>query len=575
MTALRMLTDLRDRGVRLWDKFSTRKNVLEILEMLDRHETDTADHLAAPASAEANPIETKTRRSSSLRDQAIALSSVPNWRREEQDSYTRFVAPYKGFVSQRLALDKKFVRGEGCHLFDAEGNRYADFIANFGALPFGHDPHAIWEAIEKLRGESRPNLVMPSSSEPAGELAEKLLALAPAGLGHVTFTNSGAEAIEAAIKLARCRTGRNGILSTQGGFHGHTLAGMSATGDEFFQRGFGAPAGGFEHIPFGDLDALQAALEGQPDVFAAFLVEPIQAESGVHLVPEGYLAAASDLCRRHGVLLVVDEVQTGLGRTGTLFTCEAEGVTPDILTLGSGLGGGLISIGACLYTPAVYSEDFELRHASYYAENALACRAALATVTELTNNERQMVRNVAVVGNRLRQQLRELQSEFPSLITDVRGRGLMLAIELDLDQVANAQTGMLAILQRHDLLLFMGASYLLNVEHIRVAPSFRDGNVLRIEPPLVADAAVCDRLIEALRKFCDILQRGDAGELLAHFMKRGRASASLNEQKHQHVPQPALAPRARAQSGCNRFGYVVHLLGTGDLRRFDPSLEFL
>jgi acetylornithine/succinyldiaminopimelate/putrescine aminotransferase/predicted amino acid dehydrogenase len=499
---------------------------------------------------------------------------VRNWRREEQEPYTRYVAPYKGFLSQRLALDKTFVRGEGCYLFDAEGNRYADFIANFGSLPFGHDPKAIWHAMETMRRESQPNLVMPSISVPVGELAEKLLAVAPPGLGHVTFTNSGAEAVEAAIKLARCRTRRQGILSARDGFHGHTLAGMSATSDEFFQRDFGAPAPGFEYVPFGDIDALQAALESRPDFFAAFLVQAIQGESGTHLAPDGYLAAALDLCHRYGALLIVDEAESGLGRTGTLFACEAEGVTPDILTLANGLGGGLMSIGACLHTPAVYSEHFEFRHGSYHAENALACRAALATMHELTKDDRQMVRHVAVVGQRLRQQLRQLQSEFPALIVDIRGRGLMLAVELDIEQVANTQTGMLAILQRHELLLCMAVSFLLNVEHIRIAPSFRHGSVLRIEPPLTADAAMCDRLIEGLRRLCDILQRGDAGELLTHFMKACRpAPSELNGHKHQHVAQAALAPRKRAEAEGNRFGYVVHLLGTGDLRRFDPSLE--
>jgi acetylornithine/succinyldiaminopimelate/putrescine aminotransferase len=283
----------------------------------------------------------------------IALSSVRNWRAEEQVPYVRFVTPYKGFLYQRLALDKTYVRGEGCYLFDADGTRYADFIAQYGALPFGHDPEPIWRALETVRRESRPNLVITSISPAAGELAERLIAVAPSGLGHVVFTNSGAEAVEAALKLARCRTGRFGILSARNGFHGLTLAGMSATDTEFFQRGFGAPAPGFAYVPFGDVEALEGMLKARPDYFAAFLVEPIQGESGIHVAPAGYLKAALDLCRRFGTLLVLDEVQTGLGRTGSLFACEAEGVTPDIVTLAKALGGGLIPIGACLYTPAV------------------------------------------------------------------------------------------------------------------------------------------------------------------------------------------------------------------------------
>ena len=158
-----------------------------------------------------------------------------------------------------------------------------------------------------------------SISAAAGELAERLLAVAPAGLGHAVFTNSGAEAVEAAIKLARARTERHGILSARDGFHGLTLAGMSATGREFFQRGFGAPVPGFNYVPFGDLEALQTTLEFRPDFFAAFVLEIIQGESGIHVAPKGYLAKEAELCHRFGALLIVDEVQTGLGRTGILF----------------------------------------------------------------------------------------------------------------------------------------------------------------------------------------------------------------------------------------------------------------
>jgi len=517
------------------------------------------------------PEPAKESRRSFLDGEVIALASLKDWSAQEQHPYIRYVAPYKGFLYQRLGLDKTFVRGEGCYLLDAGGTRYADFIAQFGAVPFGHHPEAIWQALECTWQEAAPNLVIASIPAAQGELAARLLAVAPPGLAHVVFTNSGAESVEAAIKLARCRTGRIGILSARNSFHGLTLAGMSATDTEFFQRGFGAPVPGFNLVPFGDLGALRAALEARPEFFAAFLVEIVQGESGIRVAPPGYLAAARDLCHRHGALLIVDEVQTGLGRTGSLFACEAEGVTPDILALAKALGGGLMPIGACLYTHAAYTEQFDLRHGSTFAGNTLACRAALATIDELTRDDRRLVRQVAAIGDRLQQQLHQLQIEYPHLVKEIRGRGLMLGVELDLQHIVETRSGMLAMLEEQGLLLYIAVSYLLNVEHVRIAPSFTHGTVLRLEPPLIADAALCDHVIGALRRLLDALHRGDAAELVGHLMGRPRSPVSSSPR---HPPAPAaIAARKSGTGGRTRFAFIVHLLDADSLRRFDPGLE--
>jgi acetylornithine/succinyldiaminopimelate/putrescine aminotransferase/predicted amino acid dehydrogenase len=513
-------------------------------------------------------------RSSFLDNEVIALASVAGWNAEEQDPYIRYVSPYKGFLYQRLGLDKTFVRGDGCYLFDAAGNRYADFIAQFGAVPFGHNPESIWRALERTRQQAVPNLVIASIQAAQGELAAQLLAVAPPGLSHVVFTNSGAESVEAAIKLARCRTGRVGVLSARGGFHGLTLAGMSATDTEFFQRRFGAPVPGFNLVPFGDLAALEAALSLRPDFFAGFMLEIIQGESGIRVAPPGYLAAARDLCHRYGALLIVDEVQTGLGRTGRLFACEGEGITPDILALAKALGGGLMPIGACLYASEVYTEDFDLRHGSTFGGNALACRAALAAIEQLTKDDQALVRQVARLGDRLQQQLRRLQLEYPLLIKEIRGRGLMIGVELEFRHVVEKKNSLISILHEFGLLLYMVVSYLLNVENIRIAPSFTHGAVLRIEPPLTADAEMCDRLIEALKRLLEALQRGDSGALLGHFMGRS-ASPARPQFSEAQAPlwQPAMGTQKLGKRERTRFAFIVHLLGIDDFRRFDRTLD--
>jgi acetylornithine/succinyldiaminopimelate/putrescine aminotransferase/predicted amino acid dehydrogenase len=559
MTAMRFLTDLRERSVNLWLRLSTRSRILEMVEILDGHETETADLLGAlPAAAELrhNVLAKKPR--NSVAEELIAFSSVLNARQEEQNPYVRYV--YKGLLAQRLALDKKFVRAEGCYLFDTEGARYADFA---GAVPFGYDPEPLWQSLQAAR---RERALLASPSILASELAERLLALAPVGLGHVVFTNSGAEAVESAVALARCRTGRLGILSADGGFNNHIAS----------TRGYGAPVPGFEYVAFGDLDALEAALAARPSFFAALLVETIQVESGINVAPAGYLAAALKLCHRFGALLIVDEVRIALGRTGTLFACEAEGITPDILALGNALGGELISIGACLYSPAVYTEHFDLRQEAAFAPNALAFRAMLATINELSRDDQRLVHQAGTVGHRIRQQLEELRSEFPMLVAAIRGRGLMLGMELNLDHIVKTQTGILAIYQDQGILLHVMLSYLLNAEHVHIMPSFRHGSVLRLEPPLAANAEFCYQMIDALRRLLDALQRGDAGELIAHFMEGARLAKALrpNRQKRHYVAQSPVSPRlARSENQCNRFAYVVHLLSMSDMRRFDPSLE--
>jgi acetylornithine/succinyldiaminopimelate/putrescine aminotransferase/acyl-CoA synthetase (AMP-forming)/AMP-acid ligase II/predicted amino acid dehydrogenase len=481
----------------------------------------------------------------------------------EIDPWTEHVNPYLARQLRAFRLDKRYVRGEGCHVEDDAGRRYLDFTAAYGALPFGFNPPEIWAAILDAARAAPASLVQPSLLDGAGRLARRLVELAPPGLRYVTFANSGAEANEAAIKMARSATGRMGIVSTDGGFHGKTLGALSATGRDPLQRAFGAPAPGFTRVPFGDLAALGEVLDRQGREIAAVMLEPIQGEGGIRVAPDGYLRGVRALCDRHGVLLVLDEVQTGLGRTGALFACEHEGVVPDAMTLAKALGGGLVPIGAVLSTSACFNEEFALRHSSTFAGNALAATVGLRSLELLTRDDRALVRHVAEVGAELRDGLLRLQRRFPALIRDVRGRGFMLGVELTDDHGAFGRQGLPASMAEQGTLAWLLCSYLLHVEGIRIAPALIGSRVLRIEPPLVATRAMCAQVVGALERCFERLAACDTAALVGHLVERAPA------------PHVGPAPRrrvARPAPDEGRWGFVFHPLDHRSYADFDAGL---
>lgn len=345
-------------------------------------------------------------------------------------SFAQYVNPDLARLLCGFALGRHFVHGDGCWLIDAQGVRVLDFTGSYGALPFGHRPMEVWDAVTSTCSAAEPIFVQPSLLGAAGELARSLVAVAPAGLERVTFVNSGAEAIEVALKIARSTTRRHGVLSTDDGFHGHTLGALSVTGRRQYQEEFGAPVSGFERVPFGDAAALDGALAKDPERFSCFVVEPIQAEGGVRTAAAGYLRDVRKICSTHGVLLVLDEVQTGLGRTGCLFACQHEDVVPDIMTLAKALGGGVVPIGAVLCRPTLISEGFALRHSSTFAGNALAARVGLRSLELLVRDDEALVRSVAELGAGLKQGLCEIQARHSEVVVDIRGRGFLLGLEL-------------------------------------------------------------------------------------------------------------------------------------------------
>jgi len=319
-----------------------------------------------------------------------------------------------------------FVRGDGAHLWDADGKKYVDFFTGLAVNNLGHKHPRILAALRE-QAEKLLHVSNVYYNEPAAKLGELLVANSFAE--RVFFSNSGAEANEAAIKLARKygadqRGGRYELLTMLGSFHGRMLATLSATAQEKYQAGFQPLVPGFRYVPFGDFAAVASAVR---DETIGILVEPIQGEGGVNVPPPGYLGRLRELCDERGLLLLFDEVQIGMGRTGTLFGYEHEGVAPDIMTLAKALGGG-VPIGAMLTTEKIASVLAPGAHGSTFGGNPLACAAGAAVVTSLLEDG--VLENCRAMSDRIRRRVDAVRASLP-MIREVRGLGLILGIELD------------------------------------------------------------------------------------------------------------------------------------------------
>ncbi len=327
------------------------------------------------------------------------------------------------YPKRQLAI----VRGEGAHVWDADGHEYIDCVAGQGSANLGHCHPAIVAAVTEQAGRliTCPEIFY---NDVRAALLHRLSLVAPAGLDRAFLCNSGTEAVEAAIKFARATTGRPGIVAARNGFHGRTMGSLSATWKEDYRRPFAPLVPCFSHVPFGDLPALESAVT---DETAAVILEPVQGEGGVHPASGEYLRAAAQLCRERGALLILDEVQTGFGRTGKLFACEHFGVTPDLLAVAKSMAGGL-PMGACLIGPAVGKLP-PMSHGSTFGGNPLTAAAALAAITVMTSpyptptSAYTLVQHAGQSGRRLMEGLAAIRSP---LIREVRGLGLMVGIEL-------------------------------------------------------------------------------------------------------------------------------------------------
>ena len=347
--------------------------------------------------------------------------------REKFALHERYLNPQMVRMLKTIGFDRHYTRAEGAYLYDGAGERTLDLLSGFGVFAVGRNHPTVKRALADVLGADLPNLVQLDVSALAGLLAERLLSHMP-GQERVFFCNSGTEAVEGAIKLARATTNRPKLVFCEHAFHGLTTGALAMNGDRIFREGFGPLLADVARVPWNDLPALEAALRGG-DV-AAFFVEPIQGK-GVNLPAPGYLAEAARLCRRHGALLVADEVQTGVGRTGRFLAIEHERIDADLVLVAKALSGGYVPVGAVVGKRWIFDKTFDrmdraVVHGSTFGKNNLAMAAGLAVLAVL--EEEGLIENAARRGESL---LRRLGAMVPryELLREVRGRGMMIALE--------------------------------------------------------------------------------------------------------------------------------------------------
>ena len=432
---------------------------------------------------------------------------LENRGREAFALHERYMNPQMPRVLRTLGFDADYVRADGAWLYDRAGRRYLDFLAGFGVFALGRWHPAIDRALRDVVELSPPNLVQMECGPLAGLLAEALVSRMPTDVYRCFFTNSGAESIETALKYVRCATGRSRVLFAEHAFHGLTTGALALNGGREFRERFGEMFPGCSPVPFGDLRALERELS-IGDV-AAFVVEPIQGK-GVFVAPDDYLRGAAELCHARGALLVVDEVQTGLGRTGTFFAFEQYGVEPDVVTVAKALSGGYVPVGAVIATSAVVEKVFDTMdravvHSSTFGQNVLAMTAGLATLH--TIDAESITANAGEVGTRLLAQLRAVGTRH-ELVHDVRGRGLMIGIEFAKPQSRRLRAQW-TLLETMRTGLFT---------QLVVVPLYRDHgilsqvagdhqNVLKILPPLITTDEQADLFVAALDDVLTNLER--------------------------------------------------------------------
>jgi ornithine--oxo-acid transaminase len=455
--------------------------------------------------------------------------------------HDKYLNPQLVRTLKTIGFDRFYLRGEGCYLFDAEGHRYLDLLSGFGVYALGRSHPTIKAALHQAIELDLPNMVQMDCSLLPGLLAEQLVGRCGDNIERAFFCNSGAEAIESAIKFARQATGRTRILFAEHAFHGLTTGALALNGGAEFRDGFGQLLPGCGSVPFADISALRRELEKR-DV-AAFIVEPIQGK-GVYMAPPEYWKEAQELCRQHQTLLVLDEVQTGVGRTGKFFCFEHWDLKPDIITISKALSGGYVPVGAVLTSDRVFSSVFSsmekaFKHSTTFGRNQLAMVAGLATLA--TFDDENIIERARLTGRAFGAALAPLVERY-EMFHEVRGKGLMIGLQF-------GPPGSKALRRR-----FNGLEHLRTaiVSQMLVVPLFHrhriltqvaadNVNIIKLLPPLICGQEEVDYFVDALD---DVLKDAHGGSRLMLEFGRTMAKGALRRTGKLRPAAPYQLPHA-------------------------------
>ena len=429
---------------------------------------------------------------------SFTMAQLTETRQGEQYAlHKRYINPSLARVQAIIGFDKIYTRGEGSYLWDADGNRYLDLLSGFGVFNLGRGHPLIKQVIQEVLALDRPNLIKMDCPLLAGLLAEELVKRMPPGLDAVFFANSGADAVDTALKFARAATKRPRIVYLDHAFHGLTLSTLALNGGKEFRKGFEPFMSGFDAVPMNDLAALEKQLH-QKDV-AAFIVEPIQGK-GVYIPADDYLPEAQRLCRKYGTLFVCDEVQVGMGRAGRFLCCEHWNLEPDIVTLSKSLGGGYIPVSATVTRRRIHDATFNRLdrcqvHSTTFGQNELAMAAGLATLHVL--EEERLIERADVMGEKLLQGLGALRDRY-EMIADVRGRGLMIGIEFKPPRSLGLRAAWTAAeTAQKGLFAQLVVMALMREHHILTQVAGHEVNIIKLLPPLIIGDEEVEMIVSA------------------------------------------------------------------------------